>query len=330
MNKERVQLCWASDVRSNALGNAYGYRVHNQTLRKYTEKYADLTPEAKDAMFILSPEFFSTKFEDKRNWLFTMFEGVDIPDFFTKSIQQADMLLVPSTWVKELFTKIFDPLKIFVVPHGVEPMYSYIHRTYPILTPFRFLWVGAPNPRKGYEEVIGLWDALFASNPEFELYVKTTGSGKIERRHNIIFDSRNISKEDLVTLYHSSHCFLFPTRGEGFGLTLAEAMATGMPAIATGFSGHMDFFSEAVGWPISYEIKDAELTVVEGEHKGEKFATRTSYCNVVEFAEAMIEVVSDYKKAVERASWGARLLRTKFTWDNSAKTLVNILREHGG
>src|SRR6185295_2786220 len=52
----------------------------------------------------------------------------------------------------------------------------------------------------------------------------------------------NYSEEgDLARLYHEAHCFVLPTRGEGFGMPILEAMATGLPVIVTGYSGHLDF-----------------------------------------------------------------------------------------
>ena len=48
----------------------------------------------------------------------------------------------------------------------------------------------------------------------------------------------------LADLYASPHC------SEGFGLTIAEAMAAGKPVIATDFGGSRDFVDSSVGWPV--------------------------------------------------------------------------------
>lgn len=48
----------------------------------------------------------------------------------------------------------------------------------------------------------------------------------------------------LADLYASPHC------SEGFGLTIAEAMAAGKPVIATDFGGSRDFLDAGVGWPV--------------------------------------------------------------------------------
>lgn len=48
-------------------------------------------------------------------------------------------------------------------------------------------------------------------------------------------------------------------RSEGFGLTIAEAMALGKPAIATDYSGNTDFMEEANSFPVPYNLKSIEV-----------------------------------------------------------------------
>jgi glycosyltransferase involved in cell wall biosynthesis len=43
-------------------------------------------------------------------------------------------------------------------------------------------------------------------------------------------------------------------RSEGFGLTIAEAMALGKPVIATSYSGNLDFMTEANSYLVPYEL----------------------------------------------------------------------------
>ena len=55
---------------------------------------------------------------------------------------------------------------------------------------------------------------------------------------------------ELTDAYASLH------RAEGFGLTMADAMAAGKPVIATGYSGNLDFMDPATAHLVPYELME--------------------------------------------------------------------------
>jgi glycosyltransferase involved in cell wall biosynthesis len=52
---------------------------------------------------------------------------------------------------------------------------------------------------------------------------------------------RHLSPEAFDALYREADVLLSLHRSEGFGLTLAEAMAAGLPVVASGYSGNLEF-----------------------------------------------------------------------------------------
>jgi glycosyltransferase involved in cell wall biosynthesis len=275
----------------------------------------------------MSPEWYKEK-APGTNFLFTMFEGNTIPDQYRKFMDKADYFLTPSAFVKDLFDRYYPPEKTFVINHGVERDFTFKKRKFPNINvkPFRFLWVGAHNPRKGFEEVIHTWKALFEKHAGLELYIKTTNIKGVQKKKNVILDGRDLSKRDLVKLYHSSHCFLFPSRGEGFGLTLAEAMRTGLPCIGTDYSGQKDFFDEKVGYPIGYKMGKGIMKFL-GD--GEEEETDIAFPLVDQLSERMVEVVTDYKTALKKGVLASRRISARFTWPLAAQKLVKIISEYG-
>ena len=289
-NKADIRLKWGTNIKQLKAGNQFGYYIHNTKLKKACEKRMTLCSDEKkasDILYIMSPEYFTKRPEGLITWLFTMFEGTTIPKKYEERMVDADCLLAPSTWVAELFRQYFPDKSIFTINHGVDKQFKFKKRHFPTGRPFRFLWVGAPNPRKGFEEVIVVWRELFERHRELELYIKTTGpekwsmNGKVERKSNVILDGRRLSDKQLIKLYHSSHCFLFPTRGEGFGLTLAEAMRTGLPCISTYYSGLTDFFNSQVGYTIDYKMGKGVVTFIGEQLKEEtgKLDSKRIYFN---------------------------------------------------
>ena len=64
-------------------------------------------------------------------------------------------------------------------------------------------------------------------------------------------------------------CYVSLHRSEGFGLTMAEAMAIGKPVIATGYSGNLDFMNAENSYLVDYELgrvgPDCEIYPPEGD-----------------------------------------------------------------
>ncbi|WP_225978389.1 FkbM family methyltransferase [Gandjariella thermophila] len=80
------------------------------------------------------------------------------------------------------------------------------------------------------------------------LRVKVAGDRRIE------LVERYLSVAELDQLYASSTCYVSLHRSEGFGLTVAEAMARGMPVIATDYAGTAEFLDHTTGWPVPYRM----------------------------------------------------------------------------
>lgn len=324
---KKLSIDWGTNIYDQSIANGFGYRKHNENLYNHLSWIANIHPRAKNRVVIRSPEFVESSLRKKKvNWVFSMFEGTELPSRYLEPLSKADYWLVPSTWVKEVFSKYFDKDKIFVVNHGVLPLFYYKKRKFPHKKKFRYLWVGAPNPRKGYQEIMEVWVRQgFAYSKNVELYCKTSGEGirgKVMQKANVILDGRILSDMELANLYRSAHCFVMPHKGEGFGLTLAESMSTGMPCIATGYSGVTDFFDDEVGYPIGYKMGEGIVTFVG---TNDTQGTQLAYPNLTELCNSMIYVFENYDEALRKGKKASKRMR-KFTWNKSAQTLVDIIR----
>lgn len=79
----------------------------------------------------------------------------------------------------------------------------------------------------------------------------------------------HIAQIDLPRLYRSADAFVMPSRGEGWGRPIVEAMAMALPVIATNWSGPTEYLSEENSYPLSV---DRMSKVIEGPFKGHLWA----------------------------------------------------------
>ncbi|MFC7618479.1 glycosyltransferase family 4 protein [Actinokineospora soli] len=132
----------------------------------------------------------------------------------------------------------------------------------------RFLFAfdfNSTGQRKNPWGVVTAFQRAFPGRTDVRLVIKATNShlhvGAAERlRHAVAGDDRvelvdrYLSVEELDELYAGSHAYVSLHRSEGFGLTVAEAMARGMAVVSTDYSSTTEFVDESVGWPIPYRM----------------------------------------------------------------------------
>ena len=131
---------------------------------------------------------------------------------------------------------------------------------------FTMVSVGRLDHGKGFDLLI---QALFEIKDQLpkNWQTKIIGSGELKDtlqhkintynlQDNIILLGKK-SKEDIVPLLQQSDLFILPSRSETFGVAYIEAMACGLPIIATDCGGPRDIVTEYNGLLIPNEDVDA-------------------------------------------------------------------------
>lgn len=135
-----------------------------------------------------------------------------------------------------------DESRITVIPNAID-LEKYVSCKDPAedKSGKNLLFVGRLEKYKGVQDVVGMMPALLASEPDVRLTI-VGGDGGFRReiealserlgvRKNIIFTGE-VSRDDLLKAYREADIFVLPSRMEGFGIVLLEAMASGLPCVA--------------------------------------------------------------------------------------------------
>ncbi len=80
-------------------------------------------------------------------------------------------------------------------------------------------------------------------------------------RDRVTIIDATLTDNEIKNLIRCCDCLLSLHRSEGFGRGPAEAMFFGKPAVATGWSGNMEYMNSGVSFPVAYQL----IPVTEGE-----------------------------------------------------------------
>ncbi|WP_217915157.1 glycosyltransferase family 4 protein [Miltoncostaea marina] len=255
----------------------------------------------------------------------TMFETDRIPPAWVAPCNAADEVWVPTEHNRTAFADAgVDPGRLVVVPEPFE-----LDRLRADVPPLElpgahgtvFLAAFDFTLRKGWDALLAAWCAAFAPDDDVTLVLKvwsTTAGMGAPRIHaaigehvarlghdparipDVVLVDDLLSPAAMSALLRAADVYVAPTRGEGWGRPVLEAMALGRPAIATAWSGPGEFVDASVGWPVGHRLVDvppaavAEVPAYAGHRWAEPDAD--------ELAAALQEA---HRRPAERAARGA-------------------------
>jgi phosphatidylinositol alpha-mannosyltransferase len=144
--------------------------------------------------------------------------------------------------IAEKSISMFFPGRYIIIPNGVD-----IDRFNPEVEPlpefkgrFDILFIGRFEPRKGLKYLLSAFPAIKKQVPDARLIIVGNGSFKVPRRYsNDIVLRKCVHLSQIPRFYASADVFCSPATGnESFGIVLLEAMASGVPVVASSIPGY--------------------------------------------------------------------------------------------
>lgn len=215
------------------------------------------------------------------------------------AINRMDLVIVPSEFVKSVFTNTGEvKTKVVVIPEAfidavAKPDLPEVNLS-ELKTDFNFLVFGQvtgnnpENDRKNLFYTIKWLSEQFKDNPDVGILIKTNTG-----RHTVVDRIRtanmlaqltletkkgaefpkfyllhgDMSDDEVAALYRNPKvkALVAPTRGEGFGLPLLEAAASGLPVMATGWSAHTEFLGKGKYVKFDYRLEQVHQSRVDNQ-----------------------------------------------------------------
>ena len=213
------------------------------------------------------PDF--TRPDARRFVLVQPYEYGWVPVPWVRGIAETvDELWVQSRFARDAYVRSgVDPARIALVPFGVDArLFRPGAAPFPISTDkgFKYLFVGGTIERKGFDLLLRAYAEEFTSADDVTLVVKDFVYGAAGRElvrglrrdpaaPEVRYGYGTTDWARIAGLYAACDCYVHPYRGEGFALPIAEAMACGLPVIATGRGPTLDYCAEGTAYLLPAE-----------------------------------------------------------------------------
>ena len=251
----RFQKKLARYIIENKVGVVISYDLHSKILFEILEREApqvvriidDAHPN-RNCLYDIYKQLegqsgpFAVTHSGLERWL----NDKSLADEYGEESKLADLHIAASSFSKSTITfNGFSDNQIILAPYGVDgSVFKPKGKRYD--GGLKVLFVGSINQRKGIYQILEAAKQLKSDRVEFTL----VGGGRAQcpelyKPYESYVTFRDwVSLEELADLYGTSHIFVFPSMGEGFGLVLLEAMSAGLPIIASRNCAGPDLITE--------------------------------------------------------------------------------------
>lgn len=211
------------------------------------------------------------KIQGRRKVGWTMLEVTGLPKSWADGCNTMDEIWVPASFNIETFKNSGVRVPIRVMPLGVDTDYYNPHikgakpdDRFVFLSVFEWGERKAPevllrayaNEFKESDDVV-LMLSVFNRDPLVNVQAEIAAMNLPTGAPIAVMINPEFADYQMGSLYRSSDCFVLPSRGEGWGMPILEAMACGVPTITTDWSGPADFISDDIAYPLQYSMTPA-------------------------------------------------------------------------
>ena len=131
---------------------------------------------------------------------------------------------------------------------------------------------------------------------------------------------QNFDMQEVLDLTGAMDVYLSLHRGEGLGLGMLEAMSLGVPVVATGYGGNMEFMSETTSFPVPFEMRTWTPDCGFSKEMGE-----WAEPDVVAASRILRSVFENRSESGKRASAGLAFIRDFYSLENFEKDVRAFL-----
>ena len=261
-------------------------------------------------------------------------EESEIPKRWIRGFNaRLDFVIAATQFVKKTLIDNGLTIPVVVVGCGVDHILRTPQIPYSVASNkgFKFLHLSSGFPRKGLDVLLESYCREFNGNDDVSLIIKTAPNPHLDvaalvreffEKHElppeILVIQEDLSTGEILDLFKKSNALVNPTRGEGFGLPMAEAMALGIPTITTRYGGQSDFSSDETSWLVDYEFEYSKSHLKE---------RRSVWCNPDSdsLARRMREVYEAGPADIEKkTSKAKKFVTTNLTWDLIAEKVLTM------
>ena len=193
----------------------------------------------------------------------------------------------------------------------------------------KFLHVSSCFPRKGVDILLKSYFEEFTDKDDVCLIIKTFPNihnnieytlGALKNKFKdsspeVEIINRDLPQDEIYSLYKSVDCYVQVSRGEGFGLPVAEAMLAKLPVIVSNNTGMADFCNNENSLIVDYVMEPA------GTHLSDD-ASMWALPNSIKLRELMNKFVNSKEELniEEKVQRAYNLIKNQYSWDVIAQS----------